>query len=142
MNKAKVPGRSHIDPTAKALPPEVLVVEGWTEDEEGVEDAVRTTAGVTELKVDADFVEIEALLTVLLPAVTTTPEVAVAAETEVVVIVETPVDTETTVEVATVVVSGAPPGAIAMASNVGEERVAGSMHSPLKRPTRFGRQQK
>jgi hypothetical protein len=115
-----------------------LVVVGWTEDEEGVIAGVEMAVGVTKLNVDADFVS-DALLTVLLLDATT-PVVAVATDTEVVVIV-TP-DTTTAVEVATLEVSGAPPGAIAMASNVGEERVAGSMQSPFMSPIRPGRQQK
>jgi hypothetical protein len=102
--------------------------------------AAEAPAGVRELKLDGDFV-LDDLVTVLLPNATTV--VAVEADTEVVVIVlatVVPVTVPTTA--VKLVVIGAPPGSICMASRVGEARVAGSIHCSVKSPTKPGAQQK
>lgn len=124
------------------------MAEGDADDDEGVVAAVETPAEATKLKLDADFVVADVgTLTVLLPDPTnTTPVVAVEADVEVIVTVlaiVVPVsETATAVEVATAEVRAAPPGAISIASNVGDETVAGSTHFPPKSPTRPSAQQK
>jgi len=131
------------------FPSELFVAEGDADDDEGVVAVVETPAEeATELEPDADFVLADfGTLTVLLPdPTTTTPVVVVEADVEVeVTVLETVVpvsEVVTSVEVAAVDVSGAPPGAISIASNVGDETVAGSTHFPPKSPTRPSAQQK
>lgn len=133
------------------FPSEVFVAEGDADEEEGEEvvPVVETPAEeTTELESDADFVVVDfGTLTVLLPdPPTTTAVVAVEADVEVEVtvwaIVVPVIEVTTAVEVAVVDVRGAPPGAISIASNVGDETVAGSTHFPPKSPTRPSAQQK
>lgn len=134
------------------FPSELVVVEGAADDDEGVVPTVETPAEVAKFKLDADFVVVGfgTLALLLLDAAITTLVVAVAvaveADVEVVVTVVAMVmpvrEAAMSVEVATVVVRGAPPGAISIASNVGDETVAGSTHFPPKSPTRPSAQQK
>jgi len=139
-----------MEPNPKLLyvfPSELFVAEDAADDAVVVA-VVESPAEATKLKLDADFVVADfGTLKVLLPdPTTTTLAVAVEADVEVVVIVlaiVVPVsETATLVEVTTVEVRGAPPGAIAIASSVGDERVAGSTHFPFKSPTRPSAQQK
>ena len=134
------------------FPSELFEAEGNADEEEEVVATVETPAEATELKLDAEFVVADfGTLAVLLPDPTTTtlvvaPVIAVEADVEVVVtVVGTDViviEVATTMEVATTDVRGAPPGAISIASSVGDERVAGSIHFPPKSPTRPSAQQK
>jgi hypothetical protein len=101
--------------------------------------AVEAPAEVRELKLDGDFV-LDDLVTVLLPNATTV--VAVEADTEVVATVFAAVPVTVPTTAVELVVIGAPPGSICMASRVGEARVAGSIHCSVMSPTKPGAQQK
>lgn len=125
----------------KTVASELLaVVDGCAEDVDGVTPAVGLLSGVTVLRLVAGFVLDDDLVTVVLLNGTTA--VAVEAEIEVVVMVVPTTIPLAAVTISVVVVSGAPPGAINMASNVGAETVEGSTHSPVKSPTKPAAQQK
>ncbi len=94
------------------------------------------------LRLVADFVLNDDLVTVVLLNETTVIAVDVEAETEVMVMVVPTTVPLAAVTVSVVVVRGAPPGAINMASNVGDDTVAGSTHSPVMSPTKPAAQQK
>ena len=91
------------------------------------------------LRLVAGFVLEDDLVTVVLLNEMT---VAVEAETEVVVMVVPTTVPLAAVTISVVVVRGAPPGAINMASKVGADTVEGSTHSPVKSPTKPAAQQK